>query len=311
MKMRTGLWQLIRFVITITLMVLLIQRVQWDHLQLIATRLSWVGLAGAAWLLLIGHGMNVARWWLLVQTNVVSYKRLFVYYCASLFANNFLPTGIGGDGVRVALLSRDVSLARAGFSVGLDRVMGFASFSAIGVLGLWLGLPPSVVVADLTSISSSVALAISAGVILAGIVSARFLLRLPRIIEWRERLGHYTHTTNWRVLLGSAYALSFAANMSIVISNWIIIQAIGVPVPFQAAIWMFLASWLSLLLPIAVNGLGLVEGGIVTVLALYGVPATNSFGIALLNRLLMIIFSLLGGLVSLKWNSHKSLGRSM
>src|SRR5947209_1685804 len=87
-------------------------------------------------LLLICHLLNVARWHYVLQVPAISYGRLLTVYGASLFGGTFLPSGLGVDGIRAVLVSRDVSLKRALFTVGLDRVVATFSLSAILIIGL-------------------------------------------------------------------------------------------------------------------------------------------------------------------------------
>lgn len=311
MKLHFNLWRLIQLAFTLVLLWFLAQRVQWEEFQLIATDLHWGWLTLAVGLLLMGQAIGVLRWRMLAQSDDVSYNQLLVYYCAGLFANNFLPTGIGGDGVRVAMLSRDLSLTQSVLSVGLDRASGLASLSAVFVVGWLLGVPPSFKLGNLTSSDIAVALGVLTCVIVISMVGVKLFLRSSRVIQWRTHFANYRHYANWRALLFVAYGLSFLANMGIVVSNWFIMQALGIQAPFQAAVWVFLASWLALLLPIAVNGLGLVESGVVGVFALYGVPATAAFSLALINRGLMLGFGLVGGLVSLSWHPSGDSGHSV
>jgi hypothetical protein len=73
------------------------------------------------------------------------------------------------------------------------------------------------------------------------------------------------------------------------------LQAVGINVTSAAAIWLVLAVTLSLLFPLAVNGLGVREAAYVTVLHAYGVAATPALLAALLTRLVAVLFGLTGG----------------
>ncbi len=291
--------RIIQIAVTVVLLVLLFRSIEWPTLSAMVVRAQWLYI-GLGWLcVLISHLINVLRWRFLLQAPGVSYWRLLVYYGAGLFANNFLPTGIGGDGVRAALLSRDVSVARAVFSVGLDRAMGFASLGVIALIGLWLGLPPRFNLQSVLTVNESWLIGLILVSLMAGLAAFFLFWRSRRVrarlLIWRERLKNYSHTTSWPALLGGALGLSIISSLSIALGNWLLMQAATLSVPFHAAIWTFLLGSLSLLLPISVNGLGVMESSYVLVLAGYGVTTTSAVGVALLLRALMIVFSLLGG----------------
>jgi uncharacterized membrane protein YbhN (UPF0104 family) len=306
--------RLVQILVTLTLIVVLIRPIDWFAFGQLFARLQWILVVVSAGVWACVHGINVARWRYLLQSPHMPYRSLLIDYGAGLFANNFLPTGIGGDAVRAGLLGREVSLARAVFSVGLDRSIGLASYSAIVLIGVGLGLPPGLEVNHAGSIETGLVMGSLIVVVVAGLLGSVVVNRTPqlraRVSEWRIRFNTYSHTTNWPALIGGAYGLSVVANMGIVVGDWLIIQAIGLDVPFHAAIWVFLISSLSLLLPITVNGLGLLESSFVVVLSRYGISTTTALGVALLNRSLLIAFSLLGGVLSLKWKPHNANGVS-
>jgi uncharacterized membrane protein YbhN (UPF0104 family) len=107
-------------------------------------------------------------------------------------------------------------------------------------------------------------------------------------------------------LLSGGYALSVLSNLGTIMAHWAVIQAFGLDISSGAAIWCVLIVSASMLLPISINGLGLQESVYVVVLASYGVPTANALGVALIMRLLMVCFSLLGGVLSLGWNRSGS-----
>jgi len=67
-----------------------------------------------------------------------------------------------------------------------------------------------------------------------------------------------------------------------------------------AAIWLVLAGSLSMLLPISINSLGVLESVFIVVLAAYAVPAPTALAVALLARALSTLYSLAGGALSLR-----------
>jgi len=294
--------------VTLALIVVLVQKIQWADLTALIARAQWVLVMLSTIPVALSHLLNVRRWQGLIGDAALRFDRLLVYYSAGLFANNFLPTGIGGDGVRAALLGRDVSIGRAAFAVGLDRMSGLVSYTALFAIGWIIGPLPGLTLNRVTLGAAQVmALVIGVGVLALGIggVVVRWSARVrQRMNEIRQGWALYRDSLaarRWLNRLGLAYGLSVVSNLLLAVTHWLILSAFGLKVGFDSAIWLFLIGSLSLLLPIAINGLGVMESAYVLVLARYGMAASDALAVALSMRALMIGFSLLGGGLSLIW----------
>src|SRR5262249_4768495 len=112
-------------------------------------------------------------------------------------------------------------------------------------------------------------------------------------------------TKSWMRLLFIAYCLSAVSQSILVITHWAVFQTLNIDISFAAVIWVVLLVSMSLLLPISLDGIGLQEGLYVVILSSYGVPATLSLGVAVLIRLLIVMYSLAGGILSLWWSALK------
>jgi uncharacterized protein (TIRG00374 family) len=311
--------QVAQFAITIGLIVVLIRSVDWAVLLPLLGKARWELVLLSIAVTVAIHLINVGRWRYFLRGQVISYGRLLICYGAGLFSNNFLPTGIGGDGVRVALLQRDVPLSRAVFSVGLDRAISLLALSALLVPGLWFGLPPGFQFQGWEALAasdraSSVSVAALLIVILgcgAGLLAWRkFPLLRGSISKLLTRLGDSIGRlrrtfSQWHRLLPVGYLLSFISHLSLVVVHWLLFRALGLDVSLGAAIWLVLIASVSLLLPISVNGLGLQESIYVVVLGFYGTLAPAALGVGLLIRMLMLVCSLLGGVLFLGWQVQR------
>lgn len=110
--------------------------------------------AHAGWLLfallLIAASMLVRawRWYLLLRGlgSAIRFRRLTALYFVGSFFNAFLPSGFGGDVVRVVEAARDVELDVATGTVFLDRMTGLIMLFVMALLLLPLrtaDLPPA------------------------------------------------------------------------------------------------------------------------------------------------------------------------
>lgn len=303
----TSWLRLIQVAGTLILSVVLARSVDWGQLAGLMRELRWGYIALAALLLLVTHLVNVVRWRWLLRPAAVPYRTLLNYYGAGLFSSNFLPTGIGGDGVRAALASRHVPAGRAVVSVALDRGLGLAVLFVFVLPGMWFGLPAGLLTAPAgwQRWAGPAALAALAGAGLAALLWRR----VPRLRELAARLsrrwlalpaGEAEGWRFWAARLGGGAFCSFWAILCIVLAHIAFLGALGLPLSPGAAIWMVVLSSLSLLAPIAINGLGVMESVYILVLAGYGVGSGAALGVALLARLAIVGYSLLGGLLALR-----------
>jgi uncharacterized protein (TIRG00374 family) len=309
---RRSLWlRGLQIGLTLVLLIVLLRQIQWAALAMVFARAQWglavLSIAPVA----ISHLLNVKRWQGLIRDAALRFDRLLIYYGAGLFANNFLPTGLGGDGVRAALLGRDVSIGRAAFTVGLDRSIGLASYTALFAIG-WIIKPLPGLTLNLVTFGAAQVTVILLGLgVLVVSISALAVRTSPRVrrrvSDARQRWATYGGSLvarRWLMVLGVAYGLSALSKLLLAVAHWLILTAFGLNLGFDAAVWLVLIGSLSLLLPIAINGLGVMESVYVLVLGRYGVAVSDALAVALIIRALMIGFSLLGGGVSLIWKPH-------
>jgi glycosyltransferase 2 family protein len=311
--MRRVVFRAVQIAITLVLIWLLLTRIAWGELLVLIVQLQWGWLVLGLLLIGVTHLFTVARWRWLLQTSSPGYGRLLVYYSAGLFASNFLPTGMGGDAVRAALLSRDTGWPIAVLSVGFDRVIGLASFSALFLIGMWLGTPPSGAIGILFKSLRTALFIIPIGLLLATTLCVIAWKVWPGLRQRtkviRSQLREYGRSwslVRWIVIVTNAYLLSVFMNLLLMGAQDMVFRALSIVLPAGAAVWVVFFGSLSLLLPIALNGLGVMEGTYVLVLSSYGVSATGALAAALITRALMIFYSLLGGAISLAWKPQKS-----
>lgn len=297
--------RLLQALVTLGLLAWLVGTVDWAAVVPLLGGLQWVPLVGTLVCLLFSHLANVLRWQYLLDRPELRFGSLVRWYAIGLFGGNILPTGIGGDAVRAGLAGRAMPLGRALLAVALDRVIGLVALSALLVLGLAGGLPPGLAVGARLWPYWPVLVGLLALGVLAGVALLAWVRRpSARLRGW---LGERTRrwelpgwdAGEWLRRLAGSYLISLPAHLGIVAANIAVLAALAVFVPWQASVWLVILSSLSLLLPISVNGIGVVEGVYVLVLASYGIDSAAGLSAALLLRLLGLGISLLGGLALL------------
>lgn len=301
---RRWIFRVLQILVTLALIAWLAHQADWTSVGALFRNVQPVLILGACVSLLASHGINVLRWRYLLDRCDIRFANLLRIYTIGLFANNFLPTGIGGDGVRVALLRQRVALGRAMFSVVADRGIGLVAISAIMLVGLWAGLPPGFQEAEwqqLQSMNSDARLALFAAVVLLLLFAALLVWRLPQMRNWVIRRTAAWQLPEWSIgewvgRMAVAYGISVGAHLCIVAATGLVLVALHINVPLAASIWLVVLSSLSLLVPVTVNGMGIVESVYVLVLSSYGVEPTIGLSAALIVRVVALLISLGGSI---------------
>jgi len=175
-----------------------------------------------------------------------------------LAANQVLPSIVGGDALRVALLSRQgVSLGGAVGSVILDRAFGLVGLSVLTGASAFL-LAPSLAVPAV-----GVAATVVAGVGISALGWRLFADRLKAIIP----ANALTWSTS--VIIVALAIVAHLANIAIFL---VVAYALGVELPIFAAVAVMCAVLLIGVLPVSVAGWGVRELALVQAFGHMGLP---------------------------------------
>ncbi len=295
---------LLKLIVSASLLIVVFTQVSWGDVKSVLARTNpgWLGLALAAYV--AGVFIRAVRWRLLLpQSNepAIRLRRLVGLYFASFFFNSFLPTGIGGDVVRIGEITQAVGLPTAASSVIADRAIGLVASGLLALAVLpWLGG------------YLSWPLALITGVVAIGLPVGFWLLtrytpkgtspanRLPTflrpvvnpVLEIAKALAAYSRRVLVRALLVSlAFALTNALTYA-----WIG-AALNIDLPLGYYILVSPVITLILLIPVSVNGLGTRD---VTYQALFvpaGVTPQAALAMSLIYHAFNLIAAIIGGIV--------------
>jgi uncharacterized membrane protein YbhN (UPF0104 family) len=301
---RKQLRGLIQVVISVVLMALLFHQVHWTEVRAAfrAIDLGWLALAWG--LFVLGVVVRAARWQTLLQALGVrrSLSELSIWYFAGGFFNVVLPTGFGGDVVRVAELAQDIQrLDLAVNSVVVDRYVGIMVLLAMGLAGglIWPGIAPAAILwITLTLFVGGLAAAVAlrgpwwpALAARPGLIGrAVNALHLPSLAE---SVQPYHARTMIRALL-----ISFVFNVLQIAWNVAIARGLDIQAPLAAFLVFVPLTAVALLLP-AFGGLGVRELTYVGLFGSIGVPQAQAMALSLGVYAITVATGLLGGLIYL------------
>lgn len=276
-------WQtLLRWLVPLGLIGFLLSRVRWDEILPLLARVSWASLLASVLAFLFSQFIIAVRWQYLlrVQEIRIPLARLTWLTLIGAFASNFLPTTVGGDVVRMAAVTQgQPKRAAAVASVAADRLFNLAA------MFLWL--------------PSALALGTWNAPIEAGAASMSMLTRTPFVEKTWARVkrvfeaGRAWFTSPRTVVV--ALALSWLSIGASFVSFWIVTLALGISVSFWQAAGAAALAYFAALLPISVNGLGLLEGSVTALLITQGASLEQAVAAAVLIRFVTLAASLPGG----------------
>jgi uncharacterized membrane protein YbhN (UPF0104 family) len=216
-------------------------------------------------------------------------------YFIGAFANNFLPTGFGGDAVRALAVARPGPvLARAATSVIVDRLTALLCLVALA----WFTLPFAKVPGDLV-----VSLAVVTGAAAACGVAAWIALRAapfrrltpsrlrPVLAEMLRPLRAFGSDASLLLRVG---LLGLAYQAMVVLAVWCGARAIGLHLPYGLIAFTVPLVLLLTLLPVSFAGFGVREGGFAVLLGTAGVSTTDATLVSLMSVVIMALASLPG-----------------
>jgi uncharacterized protein (TIRG00374 family) len=256
--------------------------------------------------------ISAFKWSVLLRANNARqpYRWLARIYFVGQFANNFLPTSVGGDAMRVlALGRRSGNYARASASVFMERLTGFLALSAIALgamvvtttdrFGLRLKTAPA-----LAWTTTGFALAALAAATLA-FASPWLLRRYHRLLPGlarqplgriAEALGEYADNPGTLV---TVMLLSLLFHATWIGMHLVSGLALGIDAPPLIYALMVPLTDIIGLAPIFVNNVGARDLVFSVYLRQVGVPEASALALAFTAFSIRLAVSSIGGLVLL------------
>lgn len=224
------------------------------------------------------YGFNNLRWCILLwaQKARVSFWQTWRINWAGMFASQFLPSTIGGDGFRMLAIYPHVgSKSIAIGSVALDRLINMTAMACL------LPLPLGVFG---TQVFSQLMLVLPAS--LQKLAERYF----PKIAEAARAWAAHPGAFAW------AFLAAWPSNLLPMTMNYIVASQLGMNVSFWQVMAVQTVSYFMSALPISFNGLGVREVVFTTLYSALGATIEQAATLALLTRFLMLFATLPGAL---------------
>jgi uncharacterized membrane protein YbhN (UPF0104 family) len=300
--MKKQFFNILKIIVSAGLMIyLLVFQIDLEELWHTTRQARWEYLVAAMVLMIAGTALRALRWQALLEALdiKVPLRRLVHLYFVGAFFNIFLPTGLGGDAIRMAELAR--STKRAPEAIGttlVDRATGLWVLFVLALLALPFshGLLPQ-------GWTPIIALGTLVGALGGWVVMGTPLIpwlgsrvHLPGQ-EKLERFYHSVAQLGYRAL-GKACAVSLLFDLLLIAFNILIAHGLGVNQPLGIFLLFTPIISFSLALPISIGGLGVREQTYVLLFSSLGVSDAAATAMSLTNYVLTnLVVGLLGGIL--------------
>jgi hypothetical protein len=256
--------------------------------------------------------LSSMKWWVLLRAKGahVPLVTLFNLYMIGTFFNSFFPSMVGGDVVRV------YQLARYGVDSGIAVASTFVE-RLTGLFALVAMVPLVLLVGEVGNLAEGVwgfeAIAISGLMVLSVLLFVGQLDALPIIanppggllgkvisVFERARLQVRSYRGHPQALARS-FGLSLLFYSLSGVTLWTVTMAVGGGIELWKLVLVAPLVLAFGLIPISVNGLGVLEAGYTWALVRLGMSPAEAISVALLIRGRLLLHAMIGGLIFLAY----------
>jgi len=307
----------LKIVVSVVLLTLLFSKVDVARLWAIARRASLQWFVAALAIYSLNMVASTWRWHLLLRTQEVKVHRrwLFGSFLVASFFNNFLPSNIGGDVIRISDTAKAArSRTLAATVVLMDRVLGLMALIFVAAVGasaagavhpaalpiwpmwLWAGLLAGA--------------AASAPAVFAPVGFSRLLQ--PLTVFHPEWVGSRIETltevlTRFRAhpgILARCFATAVFVQGTMVLFYFAVTYALHLSVALSDIAVIVPISFVVQMLPVSFGGFGVREATFSIYFSRIGQPIESAVAMSLIAQGLIILFSLTGAGVYVSRRKH-------
>lgn len=293
-----------KVLISVGMIAFLIYRADW---RLIGAKLESVSsllIGFAVMMAMVSVILSSLKWKLLLSINGINFKlqKLIQYYFISMFFNNFLPTRIGGDVYRICkTYDNPKSKTGAVVAVVTERLTGVFAVTSMGTIAALISyIHNGEKISGITALIGSIC-------ILTGIIVVFFayygklgaFLLNKRIIPAKIKMAinNLREYAQQPFKTFQAFVLSFIFYVATIIKFAVFFMGISEPCSVITITVALLVSSVISMIPLSLNGIGLLEGGFIVAIQSYGVHYDSALTVMLINRSVILFMSVIGAIV--------------
>ena len=301
---KNKVWTVLRIVISLGLLALAVTLADIDQVAKSLTHFNLVWLLPVFMLILLSVLISALKWGALIKAQgiSISFGRLIAYYNCGLFFNNFLPSSIGGDGIRIYLAGKEAeNTSAAASSVVMERVIATITLALLGLVSSAFSKSPS-----------RIAVVLLAGLLLAAVLMSGWVPKQLRKRDGKFSRGWARFAESAKELRSKKKALGICLIESVLFQTVVafvvgaVIAGLNQPLPPLPDLFLITcASSVLAMVPVGINGYGMREGAYIYLLQPYGFAASAALTVSVLFAIAVSAYSLVGGIQWLFINKGK------
>jgi hypothetical protein len=297
---------LLRVTISVALLLFVLRGIDlshlWDRVQAMHPAWAVLALAAYAWTM----SVSVWRWRGLLRAQHIDVpkRRLSESMWVSLFFNNFLPSNIGGDVIRIADTAEAAGSKTVATTVILvDRALGLMALLLVATAGAASASLVGVEVpgAHWLWIATGLGLVVGTPLVLAPGLVALLLapvraLHRPWLTERVQRLEDAA--SRFRAAPGALWAAfggAVAVQVMLVVFYLLMARGLDIPLPALLGAVLIPVSLAIQMAPVSVNGFGVREAVFAFFFRRFGLPTDAAVALSLAATGAVMVLSLIGG----------------
>jgi hypothetical protein len=304
----------LKITVSLALLAYLLSTTDLDALQRRVRAGDTVLLALAMALYAAILAISTWRWRVLLEAQgyTAPLSQLSSSYLVATFFNNFLPSNIGGDVIRVRDSSRLTGSTTTSLAVvAIDRILGLGALYTLAVAAYLAGGPA---VRDLVGarpvliflglVFGALAYIFFRPGIARRLVGAAGLARMPWALKRFETVQAAVHVYRSQVVaVWIAFLGSVALQAIVVYYYYNVARSLRIPLPLSACFLMVPLCTLVQTIPISFNGWGIRESVFIVYFGQVGLPRDSALAFSLVGAGLIVLMSLSGAIV---WTARES-----
>lgn len=294
------LMTILRFGISVILLFIVVKLADIQKIVEVLQTFHQIWLLPIFLLIILSVLISAMKWNTLLKAQGVHLKvrTLFQYYNCGLFFNNFLPSSIGGDGIRIFLSGQKAeNYSAAAASVIMERTIATVSLAFLGIVSSIFATNPSKIAVILMAIIFITGI-VMAFVLISGWVPRKLSAQDGKISKaWVSFAASAKELQKQKrqLLLCFLQSLLFQAIVALVIGA--IIRGLGQPELMLPDLFLVTsASSVLAMVPLGLNGYGMREGAYIYLLKPFGYTSSQAVTVSILFAFFVTLYSLIGGI---------------
>lgn len=305
--------QLLKIVISLGLITFLVWKISPGRLVPHLKNMDIRVLFGAVGIFFISSCLGTLQWHILLRAGGIRLTgaKTFRLYFVGLFFNNFFPTNVGGDAMKIFDVARSGNDPHQVFAITLlDRIIGISGLCILALTASLLLLR----VKTLYNLPFYI-------LIFVGCIAPILLLTLNRRLSRAVRLffsklnvlrlgerfdrvfNHLGGFREFRSLMLHVLLLAFVVQFLRVATHVLVGRALGVELTVATVLSFYVfipLLGLVMVLPISLNGLGVREGTGILLFTTVGLSSEQALLLEFITYVVMVVVSLTGGVFFLQ-----------